>query len=89
MARPRKHGQGRINATVRFTPQRHEELKAAAEASGRSVSEEVEFRIERLASYEKLIELFDKASEGVGLEEKFRTVSFWHKPELKPLPGPP
>jgi hypothetical protein len=45
--RPRKYGHGRINATVRFTPERYADLKAAADASRRSVSEEVEVRVER------------------------------------------
>ena len=45
--RPRKFGQGRITSTVRHTPERYAELKAAAEQAGRSISEEVEFRIER------------------------------------------
>jgi hypothetical protein len=45
--RPRKYGQGRINATVRFTPERYAALKKAADEAGRSVSEEVEARIER------------------------------------------
>ena len=43
--RPRKYTPGRINATVRFTARRYAELKAAAEAEGRSISEEVEYRI--------------------------------------------
>lgn len=46
--RPRKYGQGRINATVRFTPERYAALKAKAEKAGRSVSEEVEHQIEQL-----------------------------------------
>jgi hypothetical protein len=45
--RPRKYGQGRINATVRFTPERYAALKAKADRQGRSVSEEVEQRINR------------------------------------------
>jgi hypothetical protein len=44
--RPRKYGQGRINATVRFTPERYAVLKAAADGSGRSFSEQVEYVIE-------------------------------------------
>jgi alcohol dehydrogenase class IV len=48
--RPRKFGQGRINATVRFTQERYRDLKAAADVSGRSVSEEVEARIEKLTA---------------------------------------
>jgi hypothetical protein len=52
--RPRKYGQGRINATVRFTPKRYAALKSAAKKSGRSVSEEVETRIERSFSNDVL-----------------------------------
>jgi predicted RNase H-like nuclease (RuvC/YqgF family) len=37
---------GRINASTRFTPERHAVLKAAAIASGRSLSEQIEFEIE-------------------------------------------
>jgi hypothetical protein len=45
--RSKKLGQGRINVTVRFTPERHAILKAAAEANGRSLSEQIEYQIER------------------------------------------
>jgi hypothetical protein len=45
--RPRKYQGGRINATVRFTPQTYAKLKAAADRNGRSVSEQVEFVVER------------------------------------------
>lgn len=45
--RPRKYGQGRINATVRFTPERYAALKAEADRQGRSISEEVERRIDQ------------------------------------------
>jgi uncharacterized hydantoinase/oxoprolinase family protein len=55
--RPRKYGQGRINATVRFTPERHAALKAAADGVGRSISEEVEARIERSFSNDVLKEI--------------------------------
>jgi hypothetical protein len=46
--RPRKFAEGRINATVRFTPERYAELKAVADKNGRSVSEQVEAMIEEL-----------------------------------------
>ena len=39
---------------MRFTPERYAELKAAAEAVGRSVSEQVEFLIEDHARIEKM-----------------------------------
>ncbi len=45
--RPRKYGEGRVNATVRFTPERYAKLKEQADQHRRSVSEEVEARIER------------------------------------------
>ena len=44
--RPRRFGRGRVNCTVRFSPERYATLKAAAAATGRSVSEQVEFLIE-------------------------------------------
>jgi hypothetical protein len=43
--RPRKFGQGRLHATVRFTPDRYRQLKEAADKEGRSISEEVEARV--------------------------------------------
>jgi hypothetical protein len=52
--RPRKFGQGRINATVRFTPDRYAALKQAAANKGRSVSEEVEARVEESILEESL-----------------------------------
>jgi hypothetical protein len=52
--RPRKYGQGRINATVRFTPERYAALKKAADNRGRSVSEEVEARVEASGLEESL-----------------------------------
>lgn len=52
--RPRKYGQGRINATVRFTPDRYQNLKAAADTHRRSISEEVEARITQLAEMLKV-----------------------------------
>jgi hypothetical protein len=45
--RPPKYGRGRITSTVRHTPERYAELKAAAEQAARSISEEVEYRLER------------------------------------------
>ena len=48
LGRPRKFGQGRINATIRFTPKRYAEIKKAADSNGRSVSEQVETMIEEL-----------------------------------------
>jgi hypothetical protein len=53
--RPRKYGQGRINATVRFTPERYAELRAEADQNGRSVSEQVEHIVERAVSDRQLI----------------------------------
>jgi hypothetical protein len=45
--RPRKYGQGRVNATVRFTPERYAELRAEADQNGRSVSEQIEHMVEQ------------------------------------------
>jgi hypothetical protein len=45
--RPRKFGLGRINATVRFTPERYEELRLEADQNGRSVSEQVEYMVDQ------------------------------------------
>jgi hypothetical protein len=53
--RPRKYGQGRINATVRFTSERHAELQAEAKDQGRSFSEQVEYIVEHASSDRELI----------------------------------
>jgi hypothetical protein len=50
--RPRKFVPGRVKSAVRFTPTRYAALRAAANAAGRSLSEEVEARIERCATYD-------------------------------------
>jgi hypothetical protein len=47
--RPRKF-EKRHHATVRIAPERYADLRATADAARRSVSEEVEHRIERLAA---------------------------------------
>jgi hypothetical protein len=54
--RPRKYGEGRINATVRFTPERYKDLKEAADYNRRSVSEEVEARIEKAFTYDTMLD---------------------------------
>jgi hypothetical protein len=64
--RPRKYGQGRINATVRFTADRYAALKMEAEKSGRSVSEEVEQRIERSFTNDALTEMQRELQEVLG-----------------------
>lgn len=46
--RPRKFAGGRINATIRFTPERYAEIKKTADDNRRSVSEQVEAMIEEL-----------------------------------------
>jgi hypothetical protein len=58
--RPRKFGQGRINATIRFTAGRYAELKVAADATGRSVSEQVEFVIEDYKRIEKVRDEYER-----------------------------
>ena len=55
--RPRKFDQGRINATVQFTPKIYAVLKTAADSERRSVSEEVETRIERAIRDEPLVNI--------------------------------
>ena len=55
--RPRKFGQGRLHATVRFTPERYRQLKEAADKEGRSISEEVEARVTRSFSEEGLADI--------------------------------
>jgi hypothetical protein len=45
--RPQKYGRGRISAHVRFTPEMYAVLKGVADRNGRSVSEQVEFLVER------------------------------------------
>ncbi len=68
--RPRKYGAGRINATVRFTPERYDQLKEAAAHNGRSVSEEVEARVERTFREEELADIRRKLEEVVeGIRE--------------------
>ena len=47
--RPPQFGKGRIRTAVRFSPERYAELKKLADASGRSVSEQVEMMIEERA----------------------------------------
>jgi hypothetical protein len=53
--RPRRYESGRINATVRFTPERYADLKTSALQSGRSISEEVEVRVERALQYDRTV----------------------------------
>ena len=50
--RPRRYPRGRINAAVSLTPTRYAALRAAAVAAGRSLSEEIEHRIEKCAIYD-------------------------------------
>jgi hypothetical protein len=70
--RPRKFGQGRINATVRFTPKTYDALKTAADSNGRSVSEEVEKRIERIDELEFQLNEWLRSKEDI---EKLRAAS--------------
>ena len=53
--RPRKYGQGRINAAVRFTPERMQELKTEADRNGRSVSEQIEHMVSQTRLLRDLI----------------------------------
>jgi hypothetical protein len=77
--RPRKFGQGRINLTVRSTPERHAALKAAAATSGRSVSEEVEARLERLAQWEGLFKSEQAMIARLGQETDDSIVAAMHR----------
>jgi hypothetical protein len=84
--RPPKYGQGRITSTVRHTPERYAELKAAAEQAGRSISEEVEFRIERDARADAehqadLAQLYDHQKQIGRHQQEVRTL----REELKAL----
>jgi septal ring factor EnvC (AmiA/AmiB activator) len=45
-------GRGRITSTVRFSPMRLADLREVAASHGRSLSEEIEFRIEAYARHE-------------------------------------
>jgi hypothetical protein len=52
--RPRKFAPGRVVIAVRVTPARHADLAAVAQVQGRSLSEEVEFRLEDYARVAEL-----------------------------------
>lgn len=52
------------NLTFRVRPQMRDDLTAAAEASGRSVSEEVEYRLARSFDHEDIISQFIRATFG-------------------------
>jgi hypothetical protein len=59
--RPRQFEAGRINATVRFTPERYADLKTSALQNGRSISEEVEVRVERALQYDKVLAAMNRS----------------------------
>jgi hypothetical protein len=52
--RPRRYAPGRQNLAFRVTPELREKLIKAVQLSGRSLSEEVEFRLERSAEIDRL-----------------------------------
>jgi hypothetical protein len=54
--RPRKHAPGRRNLTVRVTKSAYQELIKAAAKNGRSVSEEIEFRVHEWAETKNMRE---------------------------------
>jgi hypothetical protein len=56
----RPRGPGRINATVRFSPDQYAALRDSAERQGRSVSEEVETRIQQSFSDEEVRETVER-----------------------------
>jgi hypothetical protein len=70
---------GRTTTTVRFTAARLADLRAVAAAQGRSLSEEIEFRIERDARadaerQELLAQLYDHQTLIGTLQQKNRTL---------------
>src|SRR5262245_45341568 len=71
--RPRKFEQGRRYATVRFTPERYEALRRAAESAGRSVSEQVEFTIEQHANYQHVLGRLDEADQRIAEMNRGKT----------------
>jgi hypothetical protein len=70
---------GRITTTVRFTKERLADLRAAAAAAGRSLSEEVEFRVERDARADAemqgmLAQLYDHQTQIGRHQQELRTL---------------
>jgi hypothetical protein len=68
--RPRKYGQGRINATVRFTPERYAELQAEADQKGRSLSEQVEHMVEQTRLLRELVDQLKVAFSSANYDAK-------------------
>jgi hypothetical protein len=60
VGRPAKTARRRPNLTIRITEKMYGDLQAAAEVSGRSLSEEVEQRLERAAAWERVFESVEK-----------------------------
>jgi hypothetical protein len=56
----RPRGPGRVNATVRFSPDQYAALRDSADRQGRSVSEEVEARIQQSFSDESVRETVER-----------------------------
>jgi Arc-like DNA binding domain len=83
----RPRSQGRINATVRFTPETYEAVRTAAKVQGRSISEEIENRIQQSFQNEALIPVLNAllAKEGRAGE----VLSGWLATELRALPPGP
>jgi hypothetical protein len=80
--RPRKTGT-RINATVRFTPDTYAAVRAVAVSQGRSISEEVESRIERTFRDESLLPVLHAV-----LDKQHRAgtvISGWLATELRAI----
>jgi Arc-like DNA binding domain len=77
----RPRSQGRINATVRFTPETYEAVRTAAKVQGRSISEEIENRIQQSFQNEALIPVLNAllAKEGRAGE----VLSGWLATELR------
>jgi hypothetical protein len=89
--RPRKYGQGRINATVRFTPERHAELQTEADQRGRSFSEQVEHVVEQRRLLRELVAQLKIAfrsanQDAVRLRRELDDLKAAHTAELVDLP---
>jgi hypothetical protein len=65
LGRPRKFAEGRYHATVRLTPQRYVDVKGTADAARRSVSEEIEARLERLSTYDNVLAAMNTSLERI------------------------
>lgn len=56
VGRPSKYANPRLTLTFRLQQDRYEAIKAEAEKNGRSISEEIERRLDRISEWEKSFE---------------------------------